>query len=69
MNLRSTLLGGLLLLALSACSKEHDTPKSTAQPDNPLSVQTEALDKARQLESQIQDASQQQRQRIDEQAR
>ena len=40
-----------------------------AKPDNPLSAQTEALDKARQLESQIQDAAQQQRQRIDEQAR
>ncbi len=69
MNLRSTLLGGLLLLALGACSKEHDAPKSTAKPDNPLRAQTEALDKARQLESQIQDAAQQQRQRIDEQAR
>ena len=69
MNLRSTLLGGLLLLALGACSKEHDAPKSTAKLDNPLRAQTEALDKARQLESQIQDAAQQQRQRIDEQAR
>lgn len=69
MNLRSILLGSLLLLALGACSKEHDAPKATAKPDNPLSAQTEALDKARQLESQIQDAAQQQRQRIDEQAR
>ena len=69
LNPRSILLGGLLLLALGACSKEHDAPKSTAKPDNPLSAQTEALDKARQLESQIQDAAQQQRQRIDEQAR
>ncbi|MGB5063231.1 MAG: hypothetical protein WBQ37_05655 [Candidatus Competibacter sp.] len=69
MNLRSTLLGGLLLLALGACSKEHNAPKSTAKPYNPLSAQTEALDKARQLESKIQDAAQQQRQRIDERTR
>ena len=68
LNFRPILLSSLLL-TLSACSDDHGAPQPTAKRDNPLSAQTEALDKARQLESQIQEAAQQQRQRIDEETR
>ena len=68
LNFRPILLSSLLLM-LSACSDDRGVPPPAAKRDNPLSAQTEALDKARQLESQIQDAAQQQRQRIDEESR